>query len=194
MTASTACGTAEAAGKALDGLIRGNSKWCSVTAPAVLTVDLGSAQNVSAFVVKHAGLGGETTGWNTGAYTIATSTDNVTYSQAVSVTGARNSRGYQPIPARGARYVRLTVNTPTNNGTQRGADLRAGGVRGIVRAARSGAAPDGHRGLVLRRQRGPGPGGQRQCAGRLAATSGARPARRSGCRSTSAPGSGSARC
>lgn len=117
VTGSTGCSSAEAAGKALDGLIRGNSKWCSGTAPAVLTVDLGSSRNVSAFVVKHAGLGGENTGWNTGAYTIATSTDNVTYSQAVAVTGARNSRGYQPIPARAARYVRLTVNTPTNDGT-----------------------------------------------------------------------------
>ena len=48
VTGSAACGAAEAAGKAVDGLIRGNSKWCSTAAPReFLQVDLGSAQNVS---------------------------------------------------------------------------------------------------------------------------------------------------
>ena len=194
VTASPACGTAEAAGKALDGLIRGNSKWCSVTVPAVLTVDLGSAQNVSAFVVKHAGLGGETTNWNTGAYRSRPARTTSPTARRCRSPAPATAGATSPIPARGARYVRLTVTTPTNDGNERGADLRAGGVRGVVRTGRSGAAADGHRGLVLRRQRGPGQGGQRQRAGRLAGTSGARPARRSGCRSTSAPGSGSARC
>lgn len=115
VTGSAACGSAEAAAKAVDATIRGNSKWCSPTSPAVLTVDLGAARDVGAFVVEHAGLGGETTAWNTGAYSIATSTDNVTFSPAVTVTGARNSRAYQPVPARSARYVRLTVTTPTND-------------------------------------------------------------------------------
>ncbi|GIH17396.1 GH92 family glycosyl hydrolase [Rugosimonospora africana] len=115
-TASTACSSTEGSANAVDGSLANNSKWCSTVAGASLTVDLGSAQNVGAFVVKHAGLGGETTGWNTGGYTIATSTDNSTWSTAATVTGSRASRTYNPIATRSARYVRLTANTPTNNG------------------------------------------------------------------------------
>ena len=113
---AAACATAEAPAKAVDGQIQGNSKWCSGAAPRTLTVDLGSAQTVSSFVVKHAGLGGEQTGWNTGAFTFSTSTDGVNFSQAAAVTGSRSSRTYTPIPARTARYVRFEATTPANNG------------------------------------------------------------------------------
>ena len=113
---SAECGSTETAAKAVDGRLQDNSKWCTGGTPHTLTVDLGSAQTVSSFVVKHAGLGGEQTGWNTGAYTIATSTDGSTWSTAVTVTGARNSRSYLPIPARTARYVRLDASTPANDG------------------------------------------------------------------------------
>jgi predicted alpha-1,2-mannosidase len=116
-TGTTACGSAEAAGKAVDQSLTGNSKWCSAAVPAVLTTDLGSAQTVSSFVVKHAGLGGEQTNWNTGAFTISTSTDNATWSSAVTVTGSRSSRTYTPIVPRSARYVRFQTSTPTNDGS-----------------------------------------------------------------------------
>ncbi|WP_433295558.1 GH92 family glycosyl hydrolase [Actinoplanes sp. CA-030573] len=113
---SAECGSSETAAKAFDGHLDGNSKWCTGGTPHTLTVDLGSAQTVSSFVIKHAGLGGEQTGWNTGAYTIATSTDGSTWSTVVSASGVRNSRTYAPIPARSARYIRLDASTPTNNG------------------------------------------------------------------------------
>jgi predicted alpha-1,2-mannosidase len=115
-TAAAACNSSEAAAKAVDGTLVGNSKWCSGTSPYVLTTDLGSAQTVSSFVVKHAGLGGEQTNWNTGAFTISTSTDNATWSTAVTVTGSKSSRTYSPIPPRTARYVRFEATTPTNDG------------------------------------------------------------------------------
>jgi hypothetical protein len=115
-TGSAECSSNETAAKAVDGQLKGNSKWCTGGTPHTLTVDLGSAQNVSSVVVKHAGLGGENTGWNTSDYTIQTSTDGSTYGTAVTVAGARNSRSYLPFPARSARYVRLTITTPTNNG------------------------------------------------------------------------------
>ena len=118
VTGSAACATTESAAKAVDGTLGNNSKWCSNAAGAMtLTVDLGSAQTVASFVVKHAGLGGETTGWNTGAFTISTSTDNATWT-----TGGDRHRHRGPAAPttrsrRGtARYVRLTVTTPTNNG------------------------------------------------------------------------------
>jgi Glycosyl hydrolase family 92/F5/8 type C domain len=115
VTGSAGCAAAESADKAVDGKIQNNSKWCSSAAPQTLTVDLGSAQNVSSFIVKHAGLGGEQTNWNTGAFTISTSTDNVTYSQAVAMTGSRASRTYSPVPGRSARYVRLQISQPAND-------------------------------------------------------------------------------
>jgi predicted alpha-1,2-mannosidase len=112
---SAVCGSSESAAKAVDGQLQGNSKWCTGGTPHTLTVDLGSAQNVSSFVLKHAGLGGEQTNWNTGAYTIATSTDGATWSTAISVTGARQSRTYLPITGRSARYVRLDISAPAND-------------------------------------------------------------------------------
>jgi predicted alpha-1,2-mannosidase len=120
VTASASCATAESGDKAVDGSLKNNSKWCSKTANATLTVDLGSAQTVSSFVVDHAGLGGETTGWNTGAFQVQTSTDNSTWSTAATVTGSRASRTYNAVSPRQARYVRLVVTTPANtsgNGT-----------------------------------------------------------------------------
>ncbi|WIN00658.1 GH92 family glycosyl hydrolase [Actinoplanes oblitus] len=112
---AAACG-AETPAKAVDDLLKDNSKWCTTGTPRTLTVDLGSERNVSSFIVKHAGLGGERTNWNTAAFTIATSTDNATWSNAVTVGNARASRTYAPIPARTARYVRLDVTTPANDG------------------------------------------------------------------------------
>jgi predicted alpha-1,2-mannosidase len=114
VTASTPCGSAESGPKAVDGVIAGNSKWCSGTAPRQLTVDLGASRTVSSFVVKHAGIGAEPTGYNTAAFTISTSTDNVNWSQAVSASGMRNSRTYSPIAPRTARWVRFEATTPTN--------------------------------------------------------------------------------
>ncbi len=116
VTASAACAASETAPNALDGSVANNSKWCSVTASASLQVDLGSSQQVGSFVIKHAGLGGETTGWNTGAFAIDTSTDGTTWSTAVNVSGSRSSRTFHPIAARTARFVRLRIITPTNNG------------------------------------------------------------------------------
>ncbi len=109
--------------------------------PRFLQVDLGSAQTVSAFVVKHAGLGGEHTGWNTAAFTIATSTDGTTFSPAVSVTGARNSRTYHPIPARTRAICAVRpTSTPANDGNAaaRIYELEVYGVGGA--AGRPGAA------------------------------------------------------
>jgi hypothetical protein len=112
-----ACNATESPAKVVDGMLSAASKWCSTAAGTKsITVDLGSAQNVSSFVVKHAGLGGETTGWNTGAFNILTSTDNVNFTQRAGVSGNRSSRTYHPIAAVSARYVRLDVITPSNNG------------------------------------------------------------------------------
>jgi predicted alpha-1,2-mannosidase len=116
VTSSAACNANESAAKAVDGTLAGNSKWCSTATAKFLQVDLGSAQNVSSFVLKHAGLGGENTGWNTGAFTISTSLDGTNFTQAVNVSGQRSSRTLHQIAARSARYVRVDIGTPSNNG------------------------------------------------------------------------------
>ncbi|WP_328536177.1 GH92 family glycosyl hydrolase [Streptomyces sp. NBC_00344] len=114
VTNSAPCATAESGDKAVDGSLRNNSKWCSLAADPTLQVDLGSAQTVSSFVVKHAGLGGENTGWNTGAFQIQTSTDGTNWSTAATVSGSRSSRTYNAVSPRQARYVRLAISSPGN--------------------------------------------------------------------------------
>lgn len=52
-TGSAACNSAEGAGNAVDGSLMNNSKFCTTAATKFLQVDLGSAQNVSSFVVEH---------------------------------------------------------------------------------------------------------------------------------------------
>jgi hypothetical protein len=123
VTGSTACATAESAAKAVDNSLKNNSKWCSKDANPTLTVDLGSTQTMGSFVVKHAGLGGENTGWNTGAFQIQTSTDNSTWSTAVTVSGSRSSRTYHSIAPRQARYVRLAISNGTNVSTDAAARI-----------------------------------------------------------------------
>ncbi|MFK0174717.1 GH92 family glycosyl hydrolase [Streptomyces xanthochromogenes] len=114
VTGSASCAAAESADKAVDGSLTNNSKWCSPAANPSLQVDLGSVRNVSSFVIKHAGLGGENTGWNTGAFQIQTSTDGTAWTTAATVTGSRSSRTYHPVSARSARYVRMVVTSPSN--------------------------------------------------------------------------------
>ncbi|MFD9821164.1 GH92 family glycosyl hydrolase [Streptomyces violascens] len=116
VTGSASCASAESADKAVDGSLTNNSKWCSSMADKSLQVDLGSVRNVSSFVIKHAGLGGENTGWNTGAFQIQTSIDGSAWTTAVTVTGSRSSRTYHPVSARSARYVRLVITSPSNTG------------------------------------------------------------------------------
>ena len=114
VTASANCAAAESADKAVDGSLKNNSKWCSQATNPTLTVDLGSVRTVSSFAVDHAGLGGETTGWNTGAFQFQTSTDNSTWSTAATVSGSRSSRTVNAIAPRQARYVRLAISQPAN--------------------------------------------------------------------------------
>ncbi|GHJ44670.1 alpha-1,2-mannosidase [Catellatospora sp. TT07R-123] len=115
-TGSAACGTAEGPEKAVDSSLTNNSKFCTSAATKFLQVDLGSTQNVSSFVVKHASLGGEQSGWNTGAFNIQTSTDGSTWTTRATVSGNRTSRTYHPIGTVGARYLRLNITTPANDG------------------------------------------------------------------------------
>lgn len=115
-TGSAACAASETPDKAVDGILMNNSKFCTNAATKFLQVDLGSNQTVAAFVIKHGGLGGETTGYNTGAFNIQASTDATNWTTVVTVSGNRSSRTLHQITARTARYIRLNITTPANNG------------------------------------------------------------------------------
>ncbi|MFF5230326.1 GDSL-type esterase/lipase family protein [Dactylosporangium sp. NPDC000521] len=113
VTGSAACVAAEAPAKALDGVITGNSKWCSGAAGATLQADLGAARTVRRFVVRHASSGGESQALNTRAFTIQVSTDGATWTTAVTVTANTDGVTSHRVGPLTARYLRLVVTTPT---------------------------------------------------------------------------------
>lgn len=116
-TSSAACNSSESAAKAVNGSVSGGTtdKFCSLASPAWMQVDLGSAQTVSSFTIQHAGAGGESTGWNSRAFTIQTSNNGSTWSTPVTVSNNTSSTSTHAITATSARYIRLTVTTPAQN-------------------------------------------------------------------------------
>jgi hypothetical protein len=116
-TSSAACNTNETAAKAVNGSVSGGNsdKWCSAATDKTLTVDLGSAQKLSKLVVKHAGAGGESAGFNTKDFTLAVSSDNTTWTTVATVTGNTANTTEHAVTATG-RYVRLTVTTGASTG------------------------------------------------------------------------------
>jgi hypothetical protein len=111
-TGSAPCSAAGAASNAIDGSVRGDSKWCSGGAGGqTLSVDLGTARSIVAFRVQHAGAGGENSAWNTKDFEIETSADGQTWTRAVTVTGNTSNITLHPIYPVSARYARLHVTT-----------------------------------------------------------------------------------
>ncbi len=117
-TADSSCGTTEGPAKAVNGSVSGGNadKWCSLGATKWLQVDLGSAQTVAQFVVRHAGAGGENTAWNTRDFNIQTSTNGTSWTTAATVTANTASVTTHNITATSARYIRLNVTTPASDG------------------------------------------------------------------------------
>ncbi len=116
-TGSAPCATTESADKAVDGVIAGNSKWCSGVGAATLQVDLGAPATIRRFVIRHAAAGGETPVWNTRGFTIAVSSDGTAWTTVVSVSANADGVTTNTVPATSARYARLTVITPTQDGS-----------------------------------------------------------------------------
>ena len=111
-TGSAPCTAAEDASNTIDGSSRWDSKWCSGGAgDQTLTVDLGAARLIVGFRVRHAGAGGESSGWNTRDFELATSGDGQAWTNAVTVTGNLADVTTHPVPSVTARYVRLHVTT-----------------------------------------------------------------------------------
>jgi predicted alpha-1,2-mannosidase len=113
-TGSTPCAATEGPDKAVNGSVSGGNtdKFCSLTAPRWMQVDLGSPQTLTSFTVKHAAAGGEPANLNTRAFTIQLSTDGSTWSTPVTVTANTDAVTTHQISATSARYVKLNITTP----------------------------------------------------------------------------------
>jgi F5/8 type C domain len=117
-TGSAPCTPAETPSQAVNGSFSGglDDKWCSSAANPYLLVDLGSPQNISRFVVEHAGAGGEALSLNTAAFNIQISSDGVNFTTVVSVTGNVDSITTHDIAPTIARYVQLNIVSATLSG------------------------------------------------------------------------------
>ncbi|UVI29089.1 glycoside hydrolase family 76 protein [Paenibacillus spongiae] len=111
---SQSCAASEGPEKAFDGAFKQNSKFCSGSPEKWLQVDLGSSVEVSKFVIKHAGFGGENPKWNTRDYSILVSEDGTTWSAVVQAADNAASETSHSITPVLARYVKLAI---TNAGS-----------------------------------------------------------------------------
>jgi predicted alpha-1,6-mannanase (GH76 family) len=111
-TASGSCGAGQAAAQAFDGTV--TTKWCAgaTNGGYWLSVDLGQATEVSRFVARHAGAGGESQAWNTRDFALSASTDGTTWSPLVAVTGNTLPVTIHRAAATQARYVKLDITAP----------------------------------------------------------------------------------
>lgn len=123
-TASGYTNTREMPKFGVDG--NGKTKWCQSTQSTLpdgtktddkwLTIDLGQEYTINRWVVKHAGFGGESTGWNTSDFKLQISSDGAAWTDVDSVAGNKanltNRWLSNPVTT---RYARLYVTKPTNN-------------------------------------------------------------------------------
>ena len=89
-TGSEPCGPDRGPEKAVNGSVTGGKadSWCAEEWPFFLQVDLGAAQPVQRFVVKHASAGGEGEESDTRDFNIQVSTDGKTFTPIATSSGA----------------------------------------------------------------------------------------------------------
>jgi hypothetical protein len=118
-TGTQSCSLSETPDKAVNGSWSAGAadRWCGSpqVADKWLQVDLGSSLALNSVVIRHAGAGGESAGWNTKDFDIMVSQDGTNWTTAASVRG--NTATVSTTPVSGtARYVRLKIVTPSNSG------------------------------------------------------------------------------
>ncbi|MER7751990.1 discoidin domain-containing protein [Kitasatospora sp. NPDC097643] len=114
-TASGQCNANEGPAKAVNGSVSGGTsdKWCTLTSSKWLQVDLGSAKQLTEFVVKHASAGGESASYNTRDFSLQVrSRTTDPWTTVATVTGNTAGTTTHPVSTT-ARYVRLVVTKPT---------------------------------------------------------------------------------
>jgi hypothetical protein len=117
-TSSAPCAPTETPDKAFNGSTSGGNsdKWCSLAAPQFLQVDLGSSISVNQFVIRHAGAGAEAAAFDTRDFNIQISNDGTNFTTVVTVTANAADVTTHSIANTNARFVRLNIVTPTQNG------------------------------------------------------------------------------
>lgn len=110
--------SAETPNLAVDGSVEaygyGNSKWCSTAnGNKWLKLDLGKSYEISRWVVRHAGAGGESTEFNTKNFKLQKSMDGETWTDVDVVMNNRSSITDRKVDTFSARYVRLYITAPT---------------------------------------------------------------------------------
>jgi hypothetical protein len=114
-TADSSCTSTESAAKAVNGLSSGvSNKWCSVGATKWLQVNLQGTYRVESIIVRHAGAGGEPSGWNTRDFNIRVSTNGTAWTTVATVVGNAANVTTHAITPVDARYVRLEITRPTS--------------------------------------------------------------------------------
>ncbi|MFI6294933.1 discoidin domain-containing protein [Nonomuraea sp. NPDC050790] len=105
---------------AIDG--NAETRWVSAThGPRWVTVDLGAAQTINRWVVRHNGYTGRADNFqrrNTSAFDLQRSDDGTTWTTVDTVTGNTAEQTDRTVPAFSARYLRLNITDP-------GSDSRA---------------------------------------------------------------------
>lgn len=114
-TATSFVNPAEGPAFAIDG--KYETKWCA-TADGLhaLTIDLGNINTISDISIKHAEAGGESSSMNTSAYTVEISNDGENFTELIKVVGNKDGVTNDPVEVSKARYVRLSINKPTQGG------------------------------------------------------------------------------
>ncbi|QNK56923.1 discoidin domain-containing protein [Paenibacillus sp. PAMC21692] len=112
-TVGSTCSATQNAAKVVDGSVTNDSHWCSLSSNRWLQVDLGSVQQVSQFLIKHASEGGLSASYNTKAYNIQVSSDGTNWSEVVKVNNNTSGVTVDNIPHAQAHYIKLNVTTPT---------------------------------------------------------------------------------
>jgi len=118
-TGATACNGSETPDKAVNGSVDGGNgdKFCTLASSQWLQVDLGALRNINQFVIRHAGAGGESSAWNTRAYSIRVSSDGNAWSTAAATSSNAADVSSHAIAETAARYVRLDIATPSQDGS-----------------------------------------------------------------------------
>ncbi|TYQ16432.1 UNVERIFIED_CONTAM: basic secretory peptidase family protein [Acetivibrio alkalicellulosi] len=102
--------------KAVDGVVSGNSKWCSTNyGDKWLRVDLQQNYTISRWIVKHAGEGGETPLYNTRNFKLQKSFDGYTWVDVDTVTGNVSNVTDRTVTPFTARYIRLYITQSEQN-------------------------------------------------------------------------------
>ncbi|MDG4821740.1 ThuA domain-containing protein [Asanoa sp. WMMD1127] len=119
-TADSQCAANEGAAKAVNGTVNGGNsdKWCSLGGTKWWQVDLSASPSVGRIVLRHAGAGGEQASYNTRDFDLQVSTNGTSWTTVAQVRGNTGNVSTHTFTARAARYVRVNVITPTQDGNQ----------------------------------------------------------------------------